>query len=84
MGGREVRKYSGGIGGGRTSRNWQMVDEPWFKPNGLQALSEGRAVIRHPRRTGKPLLRTLPFTSFTRANEFVAETNPAGADGARG
>ena len=74
MGGREVRKYSGGIGGGRTSRNWQMVDEPWFKPNGLQALSEGQAVIRHPRRTGKPMLRRLPFTSFTRANEFVPES----------
>ena len=69
MGGREVRKYSGGVSAGRTSRNWQMVDEPWFKPTLLQALVEGQAVIRHPRRTGKPLVTKLPFTSFTRANE---------------
>lgn len=74
MGGRELRKYSGGISAGRTSRNWQMVDEPWFKPTRLQALPEGQAVIRHPRRTGKPLLRKLPFTRFTRANDFVRES----------
>ena len=76
MGGREVRKYSGGISGGRTSRNWQMVDEPWFKPVILQAMPEGMAVIRHPRRTGKPLLRKLPFTSFTLANDFQTEPRP--------
>ncbi|OAM87132.1 type IV secretion system DNA-binding domain-containing protein [Termitidicoccus mucosus] len=73
MGGRELRKYSGGISAGRTSRNWQMIDEPWFKPTQLQALPEGRAVIRHPRHTGKPFLRKLPFTGFTHANDFVAE-----------
>lgn len=73
MGGRECRKYSGGFSAGRTSRNWQMVDEPWFKPILLQSLLEGDAVIRHPARTGKPMLSKLPFTSFTRANELVAE-----------
>jgi hypothetical protein len=73
MGGRETKKYSGGISGGRQSRNWQLNDEPWFKPAILQALPESKAVVRHPRQTGKPVLRSLPFTSFTRANEFVAE-----------
>jgi len=73
MGGREVKKYSGGVSGGRTSRNWQMIDEPWFKPVSLQAMPEGQAVIRHPRRTGKPQLRKLPFTSFTQANDFQTE-----------
>jgi type IV secretory pathway TraG/TraD family ATPase VirD4 len=66
MGGREVRKYSGGVSGGRTSRNWQPSDEAWFKPQTLLALKEGRAVVRHPRNRGKPLLRHLPFTEFTR------------------
>ena len=73
MGGREVRQFSGGVSGGRASRNWQMVDEPWFKPAVLQALPEGEAVIRHPGRVGKPLRKRLPFTSFTRANERVVE-----------
>lgn len=68
MGGREVRKYSGGVSGGRTSRSWQMTDEAWFKPARLLALSEGAAVIKHPRRIGRPLLRRLPFTDFTQAN----------------
>lgn len=70
MGGREVRKYSGGVSAGRTSRNWQHIDEPWFKPANLLSLPEGRAVIRHPRLTGKPLLRRLPFTKFTLPNAF--------------
>ena len=65
MGGRETRKYSGGVSGGRTSRNWQMADEAWFKKETLLSLAEGQAVIRHPRRTGKPLVRKLPFTSYT-------------------
>lgn len=65
MGGRETRKYSGGVSGGRTSRNWQTMDEAWFKKEELLSLPEGRAVIRHPRRTGRPLVRRLPFTSFT-------------------
>lgn len=69
MGGREIRKYSGGVSSGRTSRNWQPMDEPWFKPQLLLALPPGRALIKHPRRTGRPLLRSLPFTPFTRANE---------------
>ena len=71
MGGREIRKYSGGVSSGRTSRNWQPVDEPWFKPVQLLAMPEGRAIIRHPRRTGQPLLKTLPFTGFTIANAKV-------------
>ncbi len=70
MGGREIRKYSGGVSSGRTSRNWQPADEPWFKPTSFLSLADGKAVVKHPRRTGRPLLRKLPFTSFTRANEF--------------
>ncbi len=69
MGGRELRKYSGGVSGGRSSRSWQLVDEPWFKPARLLALPEGRAIIKHPRRTGRPLLRKLPFTAYTNRNE---------------
>ena len=71
MGGREIRKYSGGVSGGRTSRNWQPLDEPWFKPGQFLALPEGRAVVRHPRRTGRPLLKKLPFTGFTLANAVI-------------
>ena len=74
MGAREIRKYSGGISAGRFSRNWQMIDEPWFKPPRLLALPEGQAVLKHPRRIGKPALRTLPFTSFTLANEPLPKT----------
>lgn len=74
MGGRELRKYSGGISGGRTARNWQMTDEPWFKPAKLLALPEGTAVIKHPRRTGRPLLCRLPFTGFTQANDYRPES----------
>jgi type IV secretory pathway TraG/TraD family ATPase VirD4 len=73
MGGREVRKYGGGVSGGRTASNWQLIDEPWFKTTALQALPEGKAVIRHPRRRGRPLLRRLPFTNFTLANSSVLE-----------
>jgi type IV secretory pathway TraG/TraD family ATPase VirD4 len=69
MGGREIRKYSGGVSSGRTSRNWQPADEPWFKPTSFLSLADGKAVVKHPRRIGKPLLRRLPFTSFTKANE---------------
>lgn len=69
MGGREMRKYSGGVSGGKRSRSWQMVDEPWFKPNRLLSLPEGHAVVKHPRCTGRPMLRSLPFTAFTRRNE---------------
>ena len=72
MGGREVHKYSGGVSGGRTSRNWQPVDEPWFKPTQLLALPEGKALIKHPQRRGRPLLRRLPFTRFTLKNESAA------------
>ena len=71
MGGRETRKYSGGVSSGRTSRNWQPIDEPWFKPVQILAMPEGQAVIRHPRRTGRPLLRNLPFTGFTIPNSSV-------------
>ena len=73
MGGREVRQYSGGVSGGRTASNWQPIDEPWFKTTAFQALPEGKAVIRHPRRRGRPLLRRLPFTNFTLANSSVLE-----------
>jgi type IV secretory pathway TraG/TraD family ATPase VirD4 len=71
LGGREVRKYSGGVSGGRTSRNWQHVDEAWFKPLRMLALPAGMAVLKHPRHIGRPLLRRLPFTTFTRANEHA-------------
>jgi type IV secretory pathway TraG/TraD family ATPase VirD4 len=70
LGGREVRKYSGGVSGGRRARNWQLVDEAWFKPARLLALPAGLAVLKHPRRIGRPLLRRLPFTTFTRAHEL--------------
>lgn len=73
MGGREVRKYSGGFSGGKASRNWQLADEPWFKPHVLLTLAEGRAVIRHPRRKGVPFAKLLPCTALTRPNEFRAE-----------
>jgi len=65
MGGHERRKYSGGVSGGRASRNWQMTDISWFKPVQLQSLPRGTAVIRHPRLIGKPKLRKLPYTQFT-------------------
>jgi len=68
MGGREIRKYSGGVSSGRTSRNWQPADEPWFKTTNLLALPPGKALIKHPARTGRPLLRALPFTMFTLPN----------------
>lgn len=74
MGGRELRRYSGGVSGGRTSRNWQLVDEPWFKPHRLLALPAGKALIKHPRHSGRPLLRTLAYTPFTRPNEYQAES----------
>jgi len=74
MGGREIRKYSGGVSSGRTSSNWQPIDEPWFKSQRLLALPPSRAVIKHPRRTGRPILRWLPFTNFTRANEYTDDS----------
>lgn len=73
MGGREIRKFSGGISNGRASSNWQQVNEPWFKLNQLQALPDAQAVIRHPRHRGKPRLQKLPFTPFTRANQHTTE-----------
>lgn len=68
MGGCELRKYSGGVSGGRTSRNWQMTDELWFKPARLLALREGQAVVGHPRIVGRPILKKLSFTNFTRVH----------------
>jgi type IV secretory pathway TraG/TraD family ATPase VirD4 len=68
MGGREVRKYSGGVSGGRTSSNWQPTDEAWHKPAALLSLNDGQAVVKHPGRRGRPKLQRLPFTSFTLAN----------------
>ena len=75
MGGRETRKYSGGVSGGRTSRNWQPIDEPWFKTTRFLSLAEGEAVIKHPRRSGRPLLRRLPFTGFTLKNESTDQAD---------
>jgi type IV secretory pathway TraG/TraD family ATPase VirD4 len=77
MGGREIRKYSGGVSSGRTSRNWQPADEPWFKPTQFLALDEGKAVIKHPQRRGRPLLRRLPFTGFTLKNESADQPTSA-------
>jgi hypothetical protein len=65
LGGREIRKYSGGISGGKRSRNWQPAVEPCFKPTTLQTLPPGQATLLHPRRTSRPLLRRLPFTRCT-------------------
>lgn len=73
LGGRERKRYSGGVSGGRTSRNWEMRDEPWFKPEELLALPDGSAVIRHPRHIGRPFRKRLPFTGFTRSNARHAE-----------
>ncbi len=79
MGGREVRKYSGGVSGGRTSRNWQAADEPWFKPVQLLALPEGKALLKHPRMIRKPRLQRLPYSTFTVANETIYPPSmPAG------
>lgn len=69
MGGREIRKYSGGVSAGKSSRSWQLVDEPWFKPARLLALPHGKALVRHPRYIGRPFLRNLPFTPFTLPNK---------------
>jgi len=74
LGGREMRKYSGGVSAGKSSRNWQLVDEPWLKPERMLSLPSGRAVLKHPRRIGRPLLRKLPVTLFTAPNE----TQPSG------
>jgi type IV secretory pathway TraG/TraD family ATPase VirD4 len=78
LGGREMRKYSGGVSGGRTSRSWQLVDEAWFKPLRLLALPAGMAVIKHPRIIGRPLLRRLPFTAFTCNEPRGAEASAHG------
>lgn len=83
MGGREIRKYSGGISAGRSSRNWQWVDEPWFKPQRLLALPEGKALLTHPGRIGRPWLRRLPFTAFTRKNETPGSVSSKLAPAAR-
>lgn len=71
MGGREVRKYSGGVSSGKASRNWQLADTPWFKPHELLQLTEGQAVIRHPRTHGRPLSRQLPCTQLTVPNDSI-------------
>jgi type IV secretory pathway TraG/TraD family ATPase VirD4 len=65
LGGRETRKYSGGISGGKSSRNWTPQDEPWIKPQVLSALGAGKAALRHPRNTMTPLLKQLPFSAYT-------------------
>jgi len=65
MGGRPIRKRSGGISGGRSSSNWQEIDEPWFKPHELLKLGGSLAVLRHPSAFGRPVRRKLTFTQFT-------------------
>ena len=77
MGGREIRKYSGGVSGGRVSSNWQPADEPWLKPTKFLALPDGKAVIKHPRRAGRPIVKSLPFTSFTLPNFRPSTPKPA-------
>jgi hypothetical protein len=72
MGGRETKRYSGGVSGGHTSRNWQVIDEPWYKPQHFLALPPGHAVIRHPRLIGRPIQKKLPFTPFTLGNGSTA------------
>jgi type IV secretory pathway TraG/TraD family ATPase VirD4 len=69
MGGREGKKHSGGYAGGKPSSTWQFQNMPWFKPVDLQALPEGRAIVRHPSNRGRPCLLKLPYTRFTRRNE---------------
>ena len=69
MGGREAKKYSGGYAGGKPARSWQLQDVPWFKATELLSLPEGRAVLKHPRRGGRPSLITPPFTRYTHRNE---------------
>jgi type IV secretory pathway TraG/TraD family ATPase VirD4 len=66
LGAREKRRYSGGISGGKVSRNWQTQVEPWRKPERLLGLKDGRAVVRHPRVIGSPKTRKLGPTQFTR------------------
>jgi type IV secretory pathway TraG/TraD family ATPase VirD4 len=65
LGAREIRKYSGGISGGKRSSNWQVTMEPWFKPAELQSLGPGRATLSHPRSNGRPRICRLSYTSFT-------------------
>lgn len=48
LGGRRIRKFSGGYSGGRQSASWQEADEPWFTREHLLALSEGVVVMKHP------------------------------------
>lgn len=50
LGGRRIRKYSGSVGGGRTSRSWQETIEPWFSAEDLLALPPGVSVVTHPHR----------------------------------
>lgn len=69
IGARPVRKWGGGVSGGKSSRSWQPVDEPWFKPHELLQLSEGSAVMRHPRLAKRPLVKRMKFGKFTVKNE---------------
>ena len=73
MGARTIRKRSGGISGGRSSSNWQPTDEPWFKSHELLRLSEGRAILKHPRNAGRPKYARLPFSSFTKAQDLLQQ-----------
>lgn len=69
MGGSERRKHSGGYAGGKPTSTWQMQDVPWFKAPELLSLPEGRAILRHPRKGGRPVLIAPPFTRYTHRNE---------------
>jgi type IV secretory pathway TraG/TraD family ATPase VirD4 len=65
MGGRPIRKRSGGISAGRSSSNWQETDEPWYKPHELLRFGIGSALLKHPRTSMGPLKKNLPYSSFT-------------------
>lgn len=65
LGSRSSRRYSGGVTGGQLTRSWQITDVPWWKPEQIQALPEGKAILLHPRQVGPPRATTLRTTSFT-------------------
>ncbi len=64
LGGREARKYSGNECEGRRSRSWQVVDEPWVKPERLIALIEGQAIVAREG-VSRPRIGVLPLTRLT-------------------
>lgn len=65
LGGRPIKKRSGGVSGGKASSNWQTVDEPWLKPYELLRLASASAIIRHPKILGRPPRRKLGLVPTT-------------------